>query len=129
MAEASQGPEKANKVPFQGDHDRVGMLSLKADGTADQHNPEIIVDKESALTASRRQFSEQAVSAADVEKRGAGTGSDTALVGQEDGTTKQITASDAPQDPSIEELTKVHDSAAKSGVSAAEAAVSRLVKD
>lgn len=70
MPEASQKPEQANKVPLQGDHDRVNMLSLKADGTADQHNPEIIGDLEFAVAAAQRQFAEQAVSAVDVAERG-----------------------------------------------------------
>lgn len=126
MPEASQGPEKANKVPFQGDHDRVAMLSLKADGTADQHNPEVIISEDEAVKASTRQFAEQAVSAVDVEKRGVST-SDSVLVGQEDGTTKEVDASSLSQDPSIEELSKAHEAAAKASESAAQS-VSKLVK-
>lgn len=56
-------------VKHEGDHDRVAMLSLHADGTPDQHNPEIIGDKEFALEATRRQFAEQAVSAQDADRR------------------------------------------------------------
>jgi hypothetical protein len=54
-------------VPHEGDHDRVGMLSLRADGTPDQHNPEIIGDKDAALAATTEQFKQQAVSAVDVQ--------------------------------------------------------------
>lgn len=56
----------ANESNVQSDaHDRVVMLSLRADGTPDQLNPEIIGDKEFAEEAAKRQFAEQAVSAAD----------------------------------------------------------------
>lgn len=55
------------------DHDRVAMLSLKVDGTPDQSEPEFIGDKDAALAATTTQFVEQAVSAKDVELRGAGT--------------------------------------------------------
>ena len=64
-------------VQHEGDHDRVAMLSLKADGTPDQHNPEIIGDKEFALEATKRQFAEQAVSAADAERREVAAGAET----------------------------------------------------
>jgi hypothetical protein len=130
MAEASK-VEQANKsLPYQGDHDRIAMLSLNADGTADQHNPEVIIDKAAAVEASQTQFAQQAVSAVDVEKRGvtSGLGADSVLVGQEDGTTKEVAASEVPQDGSVDELTKAHDAAAKSALSAAESAVGSLVK-
>lgn len=58
-----------NPVKDEGDHDRVSMLSLKADGTPDQHNPEFIGDKETAVAATREQFAQQAVAAVDAEKR------------------------------------------------------------
>jgi hypothetical protein len=69
MAEASRRPparSNEHRRPDHGDHDRVQMLSLKADGTPDQHNPEIIGDKDVALEAAKEQFKQQAVSAADV---------------------------------------------------------------
>jgi hypothetical protein len=65
--EASDAP--VNPLADGGDHDRVVTLSLKADGTPDQNNPEIIGDKEFALAATKRQFAEQAVSAIDATKR------------------------------------------------------------
>ena len=60
----------ANKVDTSGDHDRVVMLSLKADGTPDQTNPEVIGDKDFAVEAAKEQFRQQAVSAVDQDKRG-----------------------------------------------------------
>ena len=110
MAEASNTPEKANAVPHQGDHDRVQMLSLKADGTPDQHNPEIIGDKDAAIEAAKEQFRQQAVSAADVAAHsGGGTSVD-----------------DAPQDPEIEAAQKEHEKVAKAAEKAAEKAVNSL---
>ena len=100
-------------VPKQGDHDRVVMLSLKADGTPDQHNPEIIGDKGFAVEAAKRQFAEQAVSAADVERRGASADNG---------------AEPVKQDPSIEEAQKEADKVTASAEKAAEAAVNALHK-
>ena len=53
----------------EGAHDRVAMLSLKADGTPDQIAPEIIGDPKFAEEATKRQFAEQAVSVADEARR------------------------------------------------------------
>lgn len=131
MAEAGQRPEKANTaVPHEGDHDRIAMLSLNADGTANQHNPEVILSQEAAVEASKRQFSEQAVSAADVELRGvtSRTAADSAIVGTEDGKPDEVVkASELPQDPQVEEATKAHVKAAQSATGAAEG-VAKLVK-
>ena len=127
MAEASK-VEQANKsLPYQGDHDRVAMLSLNADGTADQHNPEVIISKDAAVEASKIQFAQQAVSAVDTQLRGVTT-AETVLVGQDDGSSKEIPIGDVPQDGSVDELKKAHDEAAKSAESAAQSAVSSLVK-
>lgn len=115
MAQASGKTEQVNPVPQHGDHDRVVMLSLKADGTPDQHNPEVIGDPEFAAAAARRQFTEQAVSAADVEARGVSAG---------DGGVVE----DAPQDPTVDELAKKHEQAAKSAESAADKTVKQLHK-
>lgn len=59
----------ADAVVATNDHDRVVALSVRADGTLDQNNPEIIGDKDAALDATKRQFAEIAVSAVDVTKR------------------------------------------------------------
>lgn len=98
------------KVPHGGDHDRVAMLSLRADGTPDQHNPEFIGDKDATLAATTEQFRQQAVSAADVDLRGAAASTDDSGV----------------QDPSIAELEKAHEAAAKSAETAAKKAVDSL---
>lgn len=58
-----------NKLADGGDHDRVVMLSLKADGTPDQTNPEIIGDKDVAVEAAKEQFRQQAVAAVDAVRR------------------------------------------------------------
>lgn len=115
MAEASTTPKQANTVPGHGDHDRVQMLSLKADGTPDQHNPEIIGDKDVAVAAAKAQFAEQAVSAKDVELRGATV---------DDGTVD----ANAKQDPTVSELQSAHEKAAKAAESAAEKVVNSLHK-
>ena len=113
MAEASKTPEKANPVPHQGDHDRVVMLSLKADGTPDQHNPEIVGDKDAATAAAKEQFRQQAVSAADVANHPTGGGT---------------VVEDAPQDPSIEKAQSEHEKVAEAAEKAAEQVVSSLHK-
>lgn len=113
MAEAGTTPKRANEVPNHGDHDRVQMLSLKADGTPDQHNPELIGDKDVAKAAAREQFKQQAVSAADVANAPAGGGSD---------------VEDAPQDPNIEAAQKEHDKVAAAAEKSADAVVEKLHK-
>lgn len=105
----------ANPVANEGDHDRVVMLSLNADGTPDQHNPEIIGDKDTAVEAAKQQFAQQSVSAVDAERRAelglAGTG-----------------AEELPPDKQIEQLKKEHDKAAQSAEKRAESVVGALHK-
>lgn len=113
-------------VPHQGDHDRVQMLSLRADGTPDQHNPEMIGDRDTTLAATKEQFVQQAVSAADVQRNAAGP---VTLVGQEDGSVKEIPASEAPQDPSVAAAQAEHQKVADAAAKAAEAAVDALHRD
>jgi len=113
MAETKTDTKPVNKVPGGGDHDRVAMLSLRADGTPDQTDPEIIGDKDTAVAAAKEQFAQQAASAVDVAKAA-----------------EQRTANDgitdAPQDPSIEEVRKAQESAVKAAESAAESTVNKL---
>lgn len=111
MAEASSTPKQANKVPNHGDHDRVQMPSVKADGTFDQHNPEFIGDKDVTTAAVKEQFVQQAVSAADV---------------QHAGPTGGTVVSDAPQDPAIEAAKKEHEKVAAAAEKAAVKAVDEL---
>lgn len=111
-------------VAKHGDHDRVQMLSLKADGTPDQVDPEIIGDKGAATAAAKEQFKQQAVSAADV----AANPGRVTLVGQKDGSVKEVPLTTG-QDPSIEKAQKQHESVAKAAESAAEKAVNALHKE
>lgn len=99
---------QANKVDEHGDHDRVAMLSLHADGSHDQRNPEIIGDKDAALEAAKEQFRQQAVSAADQKLRG-------------------VSSEDAGEQD-VDKLTKAHEAAAKGAEAAATKAVNDLHK-
>lgn len=115
MAQGSQNSGAGNTaVPQHGDHDRVAMLSLKADGSPDQLDPEMIGDKEFAREATRRQFQEQAVSAADVAERGVSADTGAEIVGQ---------------DPAIEKLQRKHEQVAGEAESAADATVDALFTD
>lgn len=114
MADTNKGAAGNTAVPAHGDHDRVAMLSLRADGTPDQHNPEIIGDKEFALEATKEQFKQQAVSAVDQQERGV-----TASTGGEP----------VEQDPEIAKLQEKHEAAEKAAVAAAESTVSALFTD
>lgn len=106
MADAK---DQANtKVDSEGAHDRVSMLSLRADGTPDQYQPEIIGGKDFAVEAAKRQFAEQAVSAKDAADR-PDTGAE--AVGQ---------------DPTIEARQKEHDKVASAAEKRAEQVVSAL---
>lgn len=99
-------------VPQHGDHDRVAMLSLKADGTPDQHDPEIIGDKDFALAATKEQFKQQAVSAVDAAQRPGG------LPGGAETLERQ--------DPEIEARKAAHDEAAAAAEAAAVSTVDEL---
>jgi hypothetical protein len=100
-------------VPEHGDRDRVAMLSLRADGTPDQHNPEIIGDKEFALEATREQFRQQAVSAVDqAERKVADTGAEV-----------------LEQDPQIAALQQAHQDAEAKAEAAADATVETLFRE
>lgn len=113
MAESKKPADAAanGKLPEGGGHDRVSMLSLRADGTPDQHDPEIIGDKDVAIAAAKEQFAQQAVSAADVAGVGGGS-----------------VAEGAPQDPSIAEAEAEHKEVAAAAEKRAEATVEQLHK-
>jgi hypothetical protein len=115
-------------APAHGDHDRVQMLSLKADGTPDQLAPEMIGDKDVARTAAREQFAQQAVSAADVNRARAKSGP-MMVTTDKDGNEKLVPASEAPQDPSVAEAKDELDKVEKEAHKAADAAVDKLFKD
>lgn len=116
MATETQA-EKATAATQGSDHDKVAMLSIGKDGVPDQHEPEIIGDKEFALDATKRQFAENAASAVDVEKR-----AELDLISGAGG--EQL----KKQDPAIEELQKAQEKAVKSAESAAEKVVDSLHK-
>ena len=97
-----------------GDHDRVQMLSLKPDGTPDQLAPEMIGDEESTRAATREQFTQQAVSAADQVRMAEKLAEET---------------EDAGQDPTIKETQAEHEKIAKQAEKAADATVDALFTD
>jgi hypothetical protein len=102
-----------NPLPYQGDHDRVQMLSLHADGSAAQHNPELIGDKDAALALTREQFRQQAVSAVDTIKR-------PELLGDE------VLAGSGEPTGAVKELRKLHDEAAAAATARADEVVNKL---
>jgi hypothetical protein len=116
MAQASESNTGSGNtaVPHQGDHDRVQMLSLKADGTPDQHNPELIGERGATLEATKRQFAEQAVSAVDVAERHTVSGG-------------PATGETVEQDPRIAEVQAKTEAAAQDAHNAAESAVDALL--
>jgi hypothetical protein len=69
MATAKDTEKPANPLVDGGDHDRVTMLSLNADGSPNQINPEFIGPKDAAIAATTEQFAQQAVSAIDARDR------------------------------------------------------------
>lgn len=111
-SKAEQGNAANVKVDVEHAHDRVAMLSLKADGTPDQTAPEIIGDKEWAVAAAKEQFAQQAVSAADEKRaREAAAVSETAV-----------------QDPTIKAAQDEHGKVAEAAEKTAESVVDALFK-
>lgn len=108
MAEKATPTE--NKTNTGGDHDRVVMASRLPDGTPHQTPDfEFIGDRQFSIDASKRQLSEQAVSAKDVELRGASTA--------------EADAEASKPDPEVQKLIDAHESASKAAEKAAEAEV------
>jgi len=114
---AAAAAEGNTAVPTHGDRDRVAMLSLKPDGTPDQHNPEIVGEREFALAATKEQFKQQAVSAVDQEQRAKLFGTGVSV------------AEDLGQDPKIAELQDAHETASTAAEKAAESTVAALFVD
>lgn len=106
----AEGKEKTAAPASTGD--RVQMLSVAKDGSLDQHDPVLIGDKDATLAATKEQFATQAVAAAGEQKR--------AEVGL--GPTPTAIA----EDPSIAEVKKAEDTAAKDAAKRAESAVNAL---
>lgn len=95
--------------------DRVAMLSLNKDGTPDQVNPTFVGDVETAKAAARRQFVEQAVSAADDAARSAATA--------------EAAGEKLKQDPSIAKAEKEHAKVEAAAEKRADAVVAELHPD
>jgi hypothetical protein len=95
-----------------GDHDRVVALSVRADGTLDQTDPEIIGDKDAALAATKRQFAQIAVSAVDAKARA------------ELGLARSTEADTS--DANIDKLREEHEKAASAAEKKAESVVNSL---
>ena len=130
MAEASTTPKQTAPLPHKGDHDRVAMLSVKADGTFDQHNPEILGDVEFATAATKRQFAQQAASVVGTEERGVVAGADSVtIVGKPEGEPDEFVPLLADADPSVEDVRKKQEAASKAAEAAAEKAVKALHPD
>lgn len=102
----------AVETGLQGDHDRVQMLSLRADGTPDQFAPEMIGDKETSVAATKEQFAQQAVSAHDYANRTAVSGAPV--------------AEEVKQDPAIRELQEAQQRVDEQARSSAESVVEQL---
>lgn len=65
MAGTNPQEQVSDRIEGPAAHDRVAMLSLHADGSAAQLNPEVIVDPEDAKKGLTTQLHQQAVSAHD----------------------------------------------------------------
>lgn len=108
-------------------HDRVAVLSVRADGTHDQLNPELI-DPEGARDYTRRQFAEQAVGA--VDRDNAPAPGPVTIVGTPDGEAdKVIPATEAVQDPSVATAKAEHEKAQKAAEAAADRAIGSLSRE
>jgi hypothetical protein len=109
---AEETPKAVVKAAAGGpsEHDRVAMLSLHADGTPAQVNPELIGDPEFALEATKEQLRQQRVSAVDFEERSAAAAA----------------AGEVAEDPTIAALKAKHDEAAKQAEADAEKVVKGL---
>lgn len=107
-----------------GDHDRVVMPSLYADGSlAQTPNVELIGDREVSRRLMREQFAQQAVSAADVAAKGvrstpgAGLTNDPAETGD---------VHELEQDPTVADLQARHEQVAEAARAAADKLVDSL---
>jgi hypothetical protein len=103
-------------VVGHGDHDRVQMLSLNADGTPDQtEHVEMIGDPDASKEATREQFRQQAVASVDVVKR-----RELGLAGTDD-----VVPGGSP-DKAIDALRKEHEKAEKAAEKVADKVVDKL---
>lgn len=106
----TQAVQLADELP----RDRVAMLSLRADGSADQHRPELIGDPDGTKAATEEQFRQQAVSATDDVLR-------------RQQAVEQVET--VEQDPAIRELQDAHKRAEEVATPAADATVDTLLAE
>lgn len=108
-------------------HDRVAVLSVRADGTHDQVNPELL-DADAAREYTKRQFREQAIGAVD----GGNVVGPTVIIGKpgdEPDEVVPLAEYEARQDPSIAEREAEHKKVAQAAEKAAESVVDSLSSD
>lgn len=123
MATKKESATERKDLPT-GDHDRVAMASRLPDGTPHQTPDfEFLGDREGVEAAAKEQLKQQRVSAADSAARGVEAGG--GVLEAESGSAKEgiVNPKDAPQDPSIEKLQKLHEEAAAAGEAQAESEV------
>jgi hypothetical protein len=126
MAEIAKAPTPKVNDAVPAPHDRVAVLSVRADGTHDQLNPELL-DPEGVKDYTKRQFSEQAVGEAD--RANAPIAGPTTIIGTPEGEPDKIVpATEVKQDPSIESAQAEHERVQKAAEKAAEAVVTSLSK-
>lgn len=94
------------KAAEHGDHDRIAMPSVRADGSWDQNNPEVIGDLDTAVQAAREQAAVRASSAVDVAARGV--------------TTEPEDAGSSEPDAEVKALKEAQEKAANAAADAAE---------
>lgn len=124
---AVEPAEVVSALPAGGDHDRVAMLSVRADGSADQYDPEFVIGEDAAKAATRRQFAEQAVSAADAQVPA--SSSTVTIVGTADGEPDKVIPLTTDATRSQTALQALHEDIVEAAVSAADAAVEKFTRD
>jgi hypothetical protein len=124
MAESDKGATPKVNTAIPQAHDRVAVLSVRADGTHDQLNPELL-DADAAREYTKRQFAEQAVGASD-DANAVGPVTIIGKPGDEPDEVVPATSDAVRQDPSIAERQAEHEKIAKAAERAAEAVVNEL---
>lgn len=124
MAETPSKPTAKVNTALPAPHDRVAVLSVRADGTHDQLNPELL-DPEAAREYHKRQFADQAVAAAD----DANVVGPVTIIGKPGDEPDEIVPVDeSRQDPSIAERKAEHEKLIAQAERAAESVVDGLKK-
>lgn len=127
MAAEGTPTEKVNKAVPQ-THDRVSVLSVRADGTHDQLNPELL-DPEGVVEYTKVQFREQAIGIADDNRIAGGVGGAVTIIGKPGDEPDEVvpaTTDAVRQDPSIKARAQEHEKVAQAAEKAAEAVIKSL---